>query len=75
MLVDEEACDAKILTRGELVSFLRSADLPDLADEATARRVPPAGLLALFLGSKGPRFRVVGGEERAPGVPRGRTRP
>lgn len=75
VVADAETETVRLLTRGELASELRAGDLPDLANEATARRVPPGALLILYLGEHAPRFCVVGDERRAPGTPRGRTRP
>lgn len=75
VLVDEETSSAKLMVRGELVAQLRAGDLLDLASEAANRRVPPGGLLVLFLGQQGPKFQIIGVERRAPGVPRGSTAP
>lgn len=76
VIVDSGEGGAQLMTRGELAPWLRAADLHELADEAAARAARPStGLLLLTLTREGPRFHVLGGEQRRPGVPRGRTRP
>jgi hypothetical protein len=75
VVVDDELGTVELRSRGELASWLRANDLPDLADEALARRVGDGGILLLTIGRDETRFRVLGGRVRAPGVPRGRTSP
>lgn len=59
MLLDAEDRSVRLMSRGELAAWLRTNDLAGLADEAASRRVPQGAILALILGSAGPRFRVL----------------
>ena len=58
---------ARLMSRGELASWLWGNSLPTLAREASKRRVPPGTLLALFVLDSGPAFRVLG--KVAPAAP------
>ncbi len=59
ILLDGETNEARLMPRGELVSWLRTSDLEQLAHEAGARKVPRGAVLVLSLSSEGPRFRVM----------------
>ena len=59
ILLDGETAEARLMPRGAMVSWLKTNDLPTLAHEAGARKVPEGAILVLSLSSEGPRFRVM----------------
>lgn len=59
LLLNGEDGSARLMSRGELTSWLRANDLGTLAHEAGARRVAPGAILALILRDAGPKFVVL----------------
>lgn len=60
IVFDHHEEQTHLMPRGALASWCRAHDLPTLAKEATARRVPKGAILALFLADDGLEFRVLG---------------